>query len=258
MDRKTFAILCHLLWTIVGLSLTKIVDVEEMVVMFLHVLAHDVKNHVIQREFVWSDETVSRHFNLVLLDVNCLRALDETYINVNVPAIDCLTFRTRKGEIATNILDVYDTKRGFLYTYWSIGKDPQQTRAFSKTCQRYYYLCHVGYPNVEGFLALYRGQRYHVQEWRGVGNVPTTVKEYFNLKYSSARNVIERAFDLLKGRWTILREKLYYPLQVQCRTILACYLLQNLINREMTIGEDINDVEEGDSAYMTTTAEDDI
>ena len=69
MDRKTFAILCHLLWTIAGLSLTKIVDVEEMVVMFLHVLAHDVKNHVIQREFVWSDETVSRHFNLVLLDV---------------------------------------------------------------------------------------------------------------------------------------------------------------------------------------------
>ena len=47
MDRQTFAILCHLLRTIVGLSSTDIVDVEEMVVMFLHVLAHDVKNQVI-------------------------------------------------------------------------------------------------------------------------------------------------------------------------------------------------------------------
>ncbi|KAL0533791.1 hypothetical protein IC582_028062 [Cucumis melo] len=48
MDRRRFAILCHLLRTVSGLSSTEIVDVEEMVTMFLHVLAHDVKNRVIQ------------------------------------------------------------------------------------------------------------------------------------------------------------------------------------------------------------------
>uniref|UniRef100_A0A9I9E610 DUF8040 domain-containing protein n=1 Tax=Cucumis melo TaxID=3656 RepID=A0A9I9E610_CUCME len=69
MDRRTFAILCHLLRNVAGLSSTEIVDVEEMVAMFLHVLAHDVKNRVIQREFVLSGETVSRHFNIVLLAV---------------------------------------------------------------------------------------------------------------------------------------------------------------------------------------------
>ncbi|KAL0558706.1 hypothetical protein IC582_003287 [Cucumis melo] len=69
MDRRTFAILCHLLRTVSGLSSTEIVDIEEMVAMFLHVLAHDVKNRVIQREFVRFGETVSRHFNLVLLVV---------------------------------------------------------------------------------------------------------------------------------------------------------------------------------------------
>ncbi|KAL0541780.1 hypothetical protein IC582_021837 [Cucumis melo] len=133
MDRRTFAILCHLLRIVSGLSSTEIVDVEEMVAMFLHVLAHDVKNRVIQREFIQSGETVSRHFNLVLLAIvrlyeelikrpvpmtnncndrswkcfevgmNCLGALDGTYIKVNVPATDRPTFRTRKGEIATNI-----------------------------------------------------------------------------------------------------------------------------------------------------------
>ena len=34
MDRRTFSILCHLLRTIVGLTSTEIVDVEEMVAMF--------------------------------------------------------------------------------------------------------------------------------------------------------------------------------------------------------------------------------
>ena len=52
MDRRTFSILRHLLRTIAGLTSTEIVDVEEMVAMFLHILAHDVKNRVIQRNFV--------------------------------------------------------------------------------------------------------------------------------------------------------------------------------------------------------------
>ena len=46
---------------------------------------------------------------------NFLGALDEMYIKVNMPAADRLTFRTRKGEIATNVLDVCDTKRDFIY-----------------------------------------------------------------------------------------------------------------------------------------------
>jgi len=96
----------------------------------------------------------------------------------------------------------------------------------------YYYLCDAGYPNAEGFLAPYRGQRYHLTEWRG-GNPPTSPMELFNMRHSSARNVIERAFGMLKGRWAILRGKSYYPVDVQCKTIHACCLLHNLIIREM-------------------------
>uniref|UniRef100_A0A9I9EHF9 DDE Tnp4 domain-containing protein n=1 Tax=Cucumis melo TaxID=3656 RepID=A0A9I9EHF9_CUCME len=72
------------------------------------------------------------------------------------------------------------------------------------------------------------------------------------MKHSSARNVIERAFGLLKGRWAILRGKSYYPVDVQCRTIMVCCLLHNLINREMTNSEIIDDLDEGDSTYATT------
>ncbi|KAA0067018.1 retrotransposon protein [Cucumis melo var. makuwa] len=78
------------------------------------------------------------------------------------------------------------------------------------------------------------------------------------MKHSSAGNVIERAFGLLKGRWAILHGKSYYPLQVKCCTILACCLLHNLINREMKNDEDLDNIDEGDSTYATTTASDDI
>ncbi|KAL4026023.1 hypothetical protein IC575_014430 [Cucumis melo] len=277
MDRRTFAILCHLLRNVPGLSSTEIVDVEEMVAMFLHALAHDVKNRVIQREFVRSGEKVSRHFNLVLLAVvrlyeevikrpiqNCLGALDETYIKVNVPAEDRPTFRTRKGEIATNVLGVVQHERGFRIRLRRLGRiddrlaDSTGCPSMRKWTTRYYYLCDAGYPNVEEFLALYKGQRYHLQEWRSVGNAPTNAKEYFNMKHSSTKNVIECAFSVLKDRWAILRGKSHYPLQVQCRTILACFLLHNLINREMTYCDDVYNVDEGDSAYATTTASEDI
>ena len=72
------------------------------------------------------------------------------------------------------------------------------------------------------------------------------------MKYSSTRNVIKRAFGLLKGRWAILRGKSYYLVDVQCRTIMVCYLLHNLINREMTNSEITDNLDEGDSTYTTT------
>ncbi|KAA0067749.1 retrotransposon protein [Cucumis melo var. makuwa] len=157
------------------------------------------------------------------------------YIKVNVPAGDQPTFRTRKGEIATNVLGVCDTKGDFVYVL-------------------------AGWEGSATDLQILRDALF-TRKWttnaKGAGNAPTNPMEYFNMKHSSTRNVSERAFSVLKGHWTILRGKSYYPQQVQCRTILACCLLHNLINREMTYCDDIDDVDEGDSTYaMTTTSED--
>ena len=57
-----------------------------------------------------------------------------------------------------------------------------------------YYLVDAGYTNYEGFLAPFRGQRYHLNEWRQ-GHQPTIAKEFFNTKHSTARNVIESVLD---------------------------------------------------------------
>ncbi|XP_061360934.1 uncharacterized protein LOC133304874 [Gastrolobium bilobum] len=103
--------------------------------------------------------------------------------------------------------------------------------------------------NGESFLTPYRGQRYHLSEWRH-GAQPRTVEEFFNMKHSSARNVIERCFGMLKGRWEIVHSKSFYPVKTQCRIISVCCLLHNHIRREMSV-----DPLEAEEADIATNAE---
>ena len=94
-----------------------------------------------------------------------------------------------------------------------------------------YYLVDAGYTNSNGFLAPYRGQQYHLCEWRNGGRRPQNAREYFNLKHASARNVIESCFGMLKLRWAILRHPSFYPARTHNRIVIACCLLHNLILR---------------------------
>ena len=41
-----------------------------------------------------------------------------------------------------------------------------------------------GYPCTMGFLPPYRGERYHLQDYRGRGRQPRTYKELFNYRHS--------------------------------------------------------------------------
>ena len=46
---------------------------------------------------------------------NCLGALDGTYIKVHIMQNDRLRYRTRKGEVATNVLSVCNKDMNFIY-----------------------------------------------------------------------------------------------------------------------------------------------
>ena len=72
---------------------------------------------------------------------------------------------------------------------------------------------------------------------------PQTKEELFNYKHSSVR-IIHRCFEFLKMRWTILKERPWYPVKTTCRIIYTCALLHNHIRREMTL--DPLEVELGD------------
>ena len=106
--------LCNILCEEGGLVVTRNVTVREVVALFLHILAHDLKNRTIKNVFACSGETISRQFHYVLKAIlkigkkyikqdhavlhegddrwkwfkGALGALDGTHVPVTVPIED--------------------------------------------------------------------------------------------------------------------------------------------------------------------------
>ena len=86
----------------------------------------------------------------------------------------------------------------------------------------------VGYSNSEFVIAPYRSVRYHLKEQRQANRKLENVKELFNLRYSSLRNVIKRIFGVLKRQWKILRGKgCEYSINIQVDLFYALISLYN-------------------------------
>ncbi|GKB34052.1 ALP1-like protein [Tanacetum coccineum] len=146
-----------------------------------------------------------------------MRGLPQS-IRVRAPECDRKPYRTRKGEICTNVLGVCTRDLMFSYVLagWegSTSDSPVLRDAISrpnglKVTRGSYYLCDAGYNNGNGFL-LFTWPTYLQDDW---SHPPTTAKELYNMKHSSARNVIERCFGLIKARWAILRDNCYHPIE---------------------------------------------
>ncbi|KAL8552508.1 hypothetical protein ACS0TY_001262 [Phlomoides rotata] len=267
MDRAAFHKLCFILQSVCGLKCSRRVSVPEKVAMFLSILAHHTKNRCVKFAFKRSGQTVSKHFHVVLNSVlrlhamflvnpqpitedetdprwqsfqGCLGALDGTYIDVHVPITEKGRYRNRKGQVSVNVLGVCDKNMRFVYVLTGWEGSAADSRVLRNAINRAnglkvptgnYYLCDNGYPNCEGFLTPYKGVRYHLNEW--TSRRPQTHQEYFNMKHTRARNVIERSFGLLKMRWGILRSPSWYPINTANKIIMGCCLLHNYIRNEM-------------------------
>ncbi|XP_063945568.1 protein ALP1-like isoform X2 [Daucus carota subsp. sativus] len=260
MDMKTFHKLCFTLESRGYIRDTKYMNVTEQVAVFLYILAHHEKMSVLSTNFQRSTETISRHVHMVLNGVlrlqefkppepipndstdekwkyfkNCLGALDGTHIRMNVPVQDKPRYRNRKGEITINVLAAVTPNLQFTYVLTGWEGSAADGRVLKDALSRKNGLKvpkDAGYTNGEGFLTPFRGVKYHRNEWKE-GYQPICAKEYFNMRHSTARNVVERAFGILKKRWAILRSPSFYPLKIQNRIILACCVLHNYIRAEM-------------------------
>ncbi|KAK4733329.1 hypothetical protein R3W88_007590 [Solanum pinnatisectum] len=286
MDRNSFHTLVLLTKEVGGLTDSKYMSSSEKLAMFLNILAHHEKNRSIKVDYIRSGWSVSQAFNECLkvilklaplllvnpkpvledelddrwrwfkvyaLSIGCLGALDGTYIQIRVSSKDKPRYRTRKGEIATNVLGVCDKNLNFTYVLPGWEGSAADSRVLRNAITRTnglkipegnYYLCDGGYTNGNGFLSPYRGYRYWLRDWQGENPPPQCREELFNMKHARARNAIERTFGLLKGRWGILRSPSWYSVKIHNRIISACCLIHNFIRREMEVDPLEIDVEE--------------
>jgi hypothetical protein len=100
-----------------------------------------------------------------------------------------------------------------------------------------YYCVDAGYPNRPGYLAPYKGQRYHVPDWRR-GPAPNGEQEHFNHLHSSIRNVVERAFGVWKMKWRVLLKMPSYKMEVQKMIVAATMCLHNYIRENHALDLD--------------------
>ncbi|KAL3747615.1 hypothetical protein ACJRO7_016420 [Eucalyptus globulus] len=170
----------------------------------------------------------------------CVGAMDGTHIDATVPVSQQIPFRGRSGRTTQNVLCIcsFDMKFTFVYAGWegsandcrvlSAALENPQLQ-FPRPPPGRYYVVDSGYATLSGFLTPFKGDRYHLSEYRGNGGQPRTARELFNKKHSSLKNVIERSFGALKNRFTILRQMPPFTIRKQALVVIACCALHNYI-----------------------------
>ncbi|KAI3667047.1 hypothetical protein L6452_42089 [Arctium lappa] len=170
-------------------------------------------------------------------------ALDGTLIHAVVPLNQQTRYIGRgrgRGDCFQNVLAMCDFNMIFTYVWvgWEgIAHDARVLRevAFDPNSRfpfpppNKYYLCDASYPNTRGFFTPYRNTRYWLADFRRRRVV--TKEEKFNHAHAQLRNVIKRAYGVLKARFPILKQIVCYPFPKQIEVVVACFAIHNFIRR---------------------------
>ncbi|MQL70777.1 hypothetical protein Taro_003090 [Colocasia esculenta] len=156
---------------------------------------------------------------------NAVGAIDGTHISAKIPLVDQPRYRNRKGETSQNVMGCVDFD--MIFRSVVIG--------WEGSAAGKYFLVDAGYANTPEFLAPYRGIRYHLSEYNSTRRNRLryrSKKDLFNHRHAQLRNVVERAFGVLKARFTILVKRCNYPIKTQARIAMAYCVLHNFIRME--------------------------
>ena len=76
----------------------------------------------------------------------------------------------------------------------------------------------------------YRNIRYWLSDFRSGGKVVGR-EEIFNLCHARLRNVIERAFGVVKARFPILKKMTPYSFAGQTKIVMTCFSIHNFLRQ---------------------------
>ncbi|XP_056688452.1 uncharacterized protein [Spinacia oleracea] len=206
-------------------------SVKEQVLVFLHLLGHNVRFRAIGGRFFRSTWTIHQYFHIVL------KAILRLYTEFVKPPTTTL-----QPEIQNNprffpwFEDFIGAIDGTHFTYVLAGWEGSAhdskvlgdaLRRGFKVPQGKYYMADGGYGDRKGFMHPFRQVRYHLKEY--TNNPPENEKELFNLRHSSLRMCVERAFGVLKKRFRVLDAEPFWPFKTQVDVVLACCVIHNYL-----------------------------
>ncbi|KAL3843592.1 hypothetical protein ACJIZ3_000995 [Penstemon smallii] len=204
-------------------------------------------NNSVTHEYIRSNDRHYPHFK------DCIGAIDGTHIKAALPTELQPRFIGRKQIPTQNILAVCDFDMCFTYVLPGWEGSAHDTRIFYDTIKNpakkfpmpppdKYYLVDAGYPNIKGFLAPYKGQKYHLPDFRRAATYTNTYNneyEMFNHRHSSLRTTIERTFGCWKNRFYMIKD---IPVNLrwedQVALVPATMAIHNFIRKVDKLDED--------------------
>lgn len=169
---------------------------------------------------------------------NCVGAVDCTHIKLRLPNDLHAAYRNRKGDVTHNVFAACNFDMAISFCAAGGEGSASDNRIFDwamgledgfQLPPGCYMLADQGFEDCPGLLTPYPATRYHLSEWaRGSGR-PQNKKELFNLRHCKLRNVIERAFGVLKRKFAVLRDESEYDVDTQIRLVYAAVALHNFI-----------------------------
>ncbi|KAK5772816.1 hypothetical protein PVK06_049113 [Gossypium arboreum] len=238
----------------------------EQVVIFLHIIGHNVRFRVIGSRHYRSIETVHHYFGVVLRAIlklykpvirlpyestpneirnnpmfypyfkDCIGALDGTHVLVSIPFSIQGRFYSRKGRTTQNILVAitFDLKFSYILVGWEGSAHDSRILGDALSSPRgliipegKYYLADARYNIRNEYITPYRGVRYHLKEFSAQGL--ENAKKLFNLHHLLLQITIERVFGILKKQFRVLDAEPFWNFQTQVDIVLACRIIDNHI-----------------------------
>ena len=214
---------------------------------------------------------------------DAIGAIDGCHVPVEVPAEEVVNHTGRHGFPSQNVMAVCDFDMRFTFVVAGWPGSAHDTRILNDTLTKYshrfpkppegtsfmqsimfllfcicfmtcllyagkYYLVDSGYPNRKGYLAPYKGQIYHIPEFRN-GRKPVGKFEIYNHAHSRGRNVVERGFGVLKAKFRMMKAVPSFKVRKQKKIIIACMSLHNYI-RETKLPDKEFDKCDEDENYL--------
>ena len=103
---------------------------------------------------------------------HCRGAVDGSLLDAFVLVTDMAHYRSRKGQISTNLLAACGFNLQFVYMLAGWEESAADGRVFEDAWQKdfaippgTYYLGDAGFPMCNALIVLYHGVRYHLKEW---------------------------------------------------------------------------------------------